>query len=123
MNCRIGRALALIALAGCANLPVTGDGVVAIEVVMPASLLLRQGESVQMEARAFDASGSVVEADIRWFTSDTTVSVDETTGLVTGLTESGIGRVQARIGTLSSDLISFTLQPAPVEDEGDQGDT
>lgn len=134
MSAPLRNALALLALAGCGNLPVTGDGVVAIEIVMPGTLALKQGESIQMEARALDASGQVIAADIRWFTSDTTVLVDETGGLVTGLTESGIGRVQARIGTLRSDVIAFTLQPAPVgdgdgdgddgedEDEGDGGD-
>lgn len=119
MSITVRGALALLLVQGCGNLPVTGDGVVALEVFTPSSLALPQGESRQMEAQALDAAGKVVAADIRWFTSDTTVSVDEVTGLVVGLTPSGLGRVQARLGTLRSDIITFTLQPPPVEDDGD----
>jgi hypothetical protein len=101
-------------LAGCGQLPVTGDGVVALEVTQPASLTLAAGASVQLEARALDQNGDEVATSILWGTPDTTITVDSATGLVTGVTESGIGRVQAAVGTLHSNLITFTLT-APAE--------
>jgi hypothetical protein len=99
-------------LAGCGNLPVTGDGVVALELTLPTSLTLEEGQSRQLTARALDASGDEVTAEIRWQTPDETVVVDELTGVVTGAASSGTGRVQATLGTLRSDLITFTLLPA-----------
>jgi hypothetical protein len=98
---------------GCANLPTTGDGVVALEVTQPSTLTLAQGNAVQLEARALDRSGAEVAAEIRWLTPDTTVTVDSLTGLVTAVAESGSGKVQASHGTLRSSLITFTLAPAP----------
>jgi hypothetical protein len=105
--------LAITALHGCANLPVTGDGVVALEVDVPASLTLIEGTTRQLTARALDRNGLEVAAPIRWSTPDTTIAVDELTGVVTGLTPSGTGRVQASVETLRSDFITLTLQPAP----------
>ncbi len=105
--------LLLGGVAACANLPVTGDGVVALEVTVPGSLLLPEGETRTLTARALGRDGTEVAATIRWSSPDTTVAVDEATGVVTGLAPSGTGRVQASVGTLRSDLITFTLQPAP----------
>ncbi len=108
----IAALMAIAFAAGCGNLPVTGDGVVALEVTSPGSLTLQQGASVQLTARALDADGNVVpEAEITWSTPDTTVTVDAT-GRVTGTAASGTGRVQAAAGTLRSNLVTFTLQPA-----------
>lgn len=107
-------ALALAGLlGGCGQLPVTGDGVVALEVTQPASTTLQPGQSVQLEARALDRNGDEVTTDITWSTPDTTLTVEEATGLVTGVTESGTGRVQASAGTLRSNLITFTLTAPP----------
>jgi hypothetical protein len=105
-------ALAL-ATTGCANLPVESDGVVALEIELPSTLTLPEGTSVEVDARALDRNGEAVAATIRWSTPDTTVTVDELTGLVTGAAPSGTGRVQASVGSLRSDFITFTLQPAP----------
>jgi hypothetical protein len=106
-------AIALGLLSACSNLPVTGDGVVALEVTQPSPLTLQEGQSRQLTARALNAQGEEVVAEIRWRTPDETVTVDELTGVVTGAAASGIGRVQATLGTLRSDLITFTLVPAP----------
>ena len=107
-------ALVGVLMAGCADLPTTGDGVVELRVELPASTTLVQGETIQLSALAYDRTGAVVtDAPITWSTPDTTVSVDAELGVVTGLAESGSGRVQAAVGTLRSNLITFTLQPAP----------
>jgi hypothetical protein len=109
----LGTALALV-LAGCAALPTTGDGVVELRVELPASTTLLQGESLQLIALAYDRTGAVVPAAaIVWSTPDTTLSVDPSLGVVLGIAESGTGRVQAAVGTLRSNLITFTLQAAP----------
>lgn len=108
---RTGLLAALALLTGCANLPTTGDGIVALEIAMPASLVLESGSTVQLEARALDRQGQEVVAEIRWRTPDESLAVDSVSGLVTGIAESGVGRVQATVGTLRSDLISFTLRP------------
>ena len=104
---------ALLLVSGCGNLPVTGDGVVALEVTVPNPLTLAEGQSRQLTARALDAAGEEVAAEIRWRTPDETLTVEELTGIVTGVAASGTGRVQATLGTLRSDLITFTLVPAP----------
>ena len=103
---------ALVLLAGCGDLPASGDGIVALEVVQPTSLSLEEGASRQLTARAFNAKGEEVATDIRWQTPDETVHVEELTGVVTALVPAGTGRVQAMAGTLRSDLITFTLLPA-----------
>ena len=104
--------VALLFVAGCGNLPTTGDGIVALEIVMPSPLTLEQGQSRQLTARALNAQGEEVAAEITWRTPDETVTVEESTGVVTGVAASGTGRVQASVGTLNSDLITFTLIPA-----------
>lgn len=108
------RLAALLCLAGCADLPSTGDGVVILEVATPATLTLRQGESVTLVARALGRDGEEVAVPVAWATPDTTVEVSDA-GVVTALTPSGTGRVQASVGSLRSNLITFSLQPPPTE--------
>lgn len=103
--------LGLLCLA-CSDLPVTGDGVVILEVTTPPSLTLRQGDRITLVARALDRQGEDVAVAVTWATPDTTISVSET-GEVTGLTASGTGRVQASVGTLRSNILTFVLQPQP----------
>jgi hypothetical protein len=101
------------ALAGCSSLPVTGDGVVGLVVRTPTTLTLIEGQTVQLDAVALDRDGHPVPgAEIVWATPDSTITVDPSTGLVTAVDTIGTGRVQASVGSLRSDLITFTLQPA-----------
>lgn len=110
---QVASALGLLAvLSGCANLPTSGDGIVALEVVQPASLTLAQGSSIQLTARAVDRSGTIVAADVRWRTPDSTLVVDSLTGEVTAITDAGTGRVQASTGTLRSSILTFALTAA-----------
>lgn len=99
-------------LSACSDLPVTGDGVVTLEVTTPPSLTLRQGDSITLTARAFDRQGDEVPIAIAWTTPDTTITVSEA-GVVTAVTASGTGRVQAAVGTLRSNILTFALQPQP----------
>ena len=62
--------------------------------------------------RALDSNGDSVAAPIVWSVADTTVTVDPSTGLVTGVAP-GVGRVVASVGTLSSGVVTFNvLAPA-----------
>lgn len=103
---------AVLVVAACANLPTTGDGVVELRVTNPDSLVLAQGDTVTLVATALGKDGKEITATIDWSTPDTTISVDQS-GLVTAIADSGIGRVQAAIGNLRSNLITFTLKAAP----------
>lgn len=108
-TCRV--ALLAILAAGCSALPTTGDGVVELRVEVPADRQLQPGETRALTARAFDRNGAEVAATIVWETPDTTLLVDPSSGVVTGIDSSGTGRVQATAGTLRSNLITFTLVP------------
>lgn len=106
-------ALAFVAaVAACSSLPSTGDGIVALQVIAPPSLTLKQGQSLTLHARALDQHGDSVAAEIRWRTPDTAaVTVDSVLGTVTAKVGTGTARVQAAVGTLRSDLLNIALQP------------
>ncbi|MES2304141.1 MAG: hypothetical protein V4558_01465 [Gemmatimonadota bacterium] len=109
---RVALLLALGALAACSALPVTGDGVVALEISYTQPLVLRLGQTLTLPVRAVNQQGDSVAAEIRWQTPDTTaISVDSVSGAILARVGTGTARVQARVGTLHSDLISITLQP------------
>ncbi|MGH7499717.1 MAG: Ig-like domain-containing protein, partial [Gemmatimonadales bacterium] len=110
MNRRF-RVCGAVLLAACSSLQDVG-GVVAIEVTAPASPIIEVHETTQLSARALNGDGDSIAAPIVWSVADTTVSVDPSTGLVTGVAP-GIGRVFASVGTLSSGVVTFNvLAPA-----------
>lgn len=97
---------------GCSGLTEGEAGVVALEVRVPSPPVLEIGETLQLSARPLDKNGDSVAATVIWRSPDPTVTVDSTTGLVTGVA-AGTARVQASVGSLSSDLVSLTvLTPA-----------
>ncbi|MGH7582217.1 MAG: hypothetical protein ACREL5_03215 [Gemmatimonadales bacterium] len=98
-------------LAGCSALPTQGNGVVALQLDLPtASIVLFEGDSITLHARALNLQGDSVAADIVWATTDTLlISLDDSTGKVIALSDSGVARIQASVGTLRSDLIPITL--------------
>ncbi|HWA57811.1 MAG TPA: hypothetical protein VG692_11195 [Gemmatimonadales bacterium] len=101
----------LLLLAGCSDISGTG-GVVAIEIRLPTPPAVEQHDTLQLVARALDANGRVVQdAVIRWATPDSSISLDSVTGRVTTDTTAGNARVQARVGSLLSDLASLELHP------------
>ncbi len=104
------RALPLLAAAAlaCSNITDVGNGIVALEVKVPARLEVEVGDTLQLSARALDRNGDSVAAEITWATPDTTLSVVPATGRVSGLAP-GSGRVQATQGTLVSDFLTFTV--------------
>jgi Bacterial Ig-like domain (group 2) len=107
----VRRWLGLVPLAvalGCSNLEEGDTIVVQLEVVSPSVQDLEVGEQIQLSARALNSNGEVVDAPITWRTPDLTVTVEEATGLVTGVSP-GNARVQASSGSLSSDFLSFNV--------------
>jgi hypothetical protein len=101
------RLLPVLVLLGCSGLDEGEGGVVALEVQVPIPATLEVGDALQLEATALDADGNPVDVPISWRAADPTVSVSST-GLVTGVSV-GTGRVQARNGSLGSNLVTLTV--------------
>ena len=103
--------LSLAATTACGSLTDQGGGVVALEVTGPTTLSLGVGQSLALHARALDIQGDSVAADLFWRTPDTAlVTLDTVRGIVVARTNSGTARIQARVGTLVSNVISITLR-------------
>lgn len=103
---------ATIALSACSNLPAGEGGVVALELRLPSPAVVEQNDTLRLRARALNADGDSVAADVFWRTLDDTVlTVVDSIGLVTTSRTSGTARVQARVGSLRSDLVSLSLRP------------
>jgi hypothetical protein len=74
--------------------------------------VVEQHDTLRRRARALNAEGDSVAADVFWRTLDDTVlTVVDSIGLVTTSRTSGTARVQARVGSLRSDLVSLSLRP------------
>jgi hypothetical protein len=103
---------ATIALSACSNLPSGEGGVVALELRLPSPAAVEHNDTLRLRARALNADGDSVAAAVFWRTLDDTVlTVVDSIGLVTTSRTAGTARVQARVGTLRSELISLTLRP------------
>jgi hypothetical protein len=101
-------------LVGCSKLPTTGDGIVAIEITVPAKLTLYKDSSIVLTGRALDQQGNEVTGVLRWFTVDTAaVTVDSVLGRVTARTATGSARIQASVGALHSTPLTLLLAPTP----------
>jgi hypothetical protein len=90
-------------LLGCSDLSGTKGGVVALELRLQTPPVVEQFDTLVLVARALDADGREVATDIFWRSPDSILVVDST-GSVTTDSSSGSGRVQARTGSLLSDL-------------------
>ncbi|MDZ4862949.1 MAG: hypothetical protein SGJ01_05820 [Gemmatimonadota bacterium] len=111
------RMLALVAaLSACSSLTEIGGGVVALEVQLPVPAFIEPNDTVQIRARALNVQGDSVAATITWLTPDTTLVIDPTTGEVSTTLTSGSGKVQARVGSLRSDISgsngTLTIRPS-----------
>lgn len=102
--------VAVAALAGCSNLTEQG-GVAGLEIRVPRPATVEVGQTIQLSARALDRQGDSVAAAVTWLTPDTTVTITPD-GRLTGRT-SGTARVQAGVGTIVSDFVTFTVNPRP----------
>jgi hypothetical protein len=103
---------ATIALSACSNLPSGEGGVVALELRLPSPAAVEQNDTLQLRARALNADGDSVAAAVFWRTLDDTVlTVVDSIGVVTTSHTSGTARVQARVGSLRSDLVTLSIRP------------
>jgi hypothetical protein len=106
----VSRRLALLllgALAGCSGLQETEAGVVQLDVTVPGPDSVVVGESIQLSAKPLDKNGDSVGTPVTWLSADATATIDAT-GLLTGVTP-GAARVQAGVGSLNSELITFAV--------------
>ncbi len=110
MRCRYFLA-AFAAVAGCSNLT-EENGVAGLELRVPRPPVVEVGQTIQLSARALDLQGDSVAATIVWITPDTTVILTPT-GQMTGRTGGTTARVQAHVGSIVSDFVTFTVNPAP----------
>jgi len=93
-------------LGGCSSLPTTSEGVAFLEVRPSTPVTIPIGGTFQFTARTLDRAGNPVAVPVHWRTPDTTITVAEASGLVTGAAV-GDGRVQAVVGDdeLVSDFV------------------
>lgn len=100
-----------LGLMACSNLPNGENGVVALELRLPSPAAVEQHDTLRLVARALNADGDSVDAPIFWRSLDDSVlTMVDSTGLVTTDTTGGTARVQARVGSLRSDLVTLTLR-------------
>jgi hypothetical protein len=108
---RPGWCAALALLGGCSNISAPKGQPVALELSLPVPAAVEQNDTVRLRARALDANGDSVAATIVWRSADTTLTMVDSTGLVTTALTSGTGRVQASTGSLRSALTQLTIRP------------
>jgi hypothetical protein len=100
--------LSLLMVAGCSDLTEGEAGVVGLEVQTPTDTELEIGETMTLTARALNKDGETVPAAVTWRAPDPTLTVDPSTGVITGVA-AGLGRVQAFAGLLGSNILQFTV--------------
>lgn len=106
MRLRLGLLVAVAAL-GCSGLDEGEAGVVGLEVRVPGPDTVEVGEAIQLSAKPLDKNGDSVGAAVTWVSVDPTATVDAN-GVLTGVSV-GTARVQATVGALGSDLITFAV--------------
>ena len=106
------RLVLLAAVLGCSGLQEGEGGVVGIEVRVPGPDSVEVGESIQLSARPLDKNGDSVGTTVTWVSADPTATIDASSGVLTGVSP-GTARVQATVGALSSELITFSVAAPP----------
>jgi hypothetical protein len=96
-----------IVVAGCSDLTEGAGGAVGLEIQEPADKRIEIGQALQLSASAIDKDGNPVGGPVEWRAADPTLSVDAN-GVITGVA-AGQGRVQAFTGSLSSQVLTFTV--------------
>lgn len=101
----------LVALAGCSDIAGTRGGVVALEILLPTPPAIEPDDTLTLRARGIDANGrEVTDAPIIWTSPDTALHLDSVTGKASTTLTGGPGlRVQARTGSLLSDVVSLEI--------------
>ena len=103
--------MVLLATTACSGLSGNPAEAVTLELRLPTSLQVERSDTIRLSARALNQDGDSVAATIRWRTPDTTIAVDSASGRLAGLLQGATGRVQARSGSLISDILTFAVIP------------
>ena len=105
--------VAVLALLACSDVTSTGNGVIAIQVQVPADAAVEPGDTLTLVAQALDKNGDVVNEPVYWRTPDPNLlTMVDSIGLLTTDSLTGTGEVQAYVGSLLSPLISITVHPS-----------
>lgn len=103
--------LGLLAAATCSPIGVDLNAVIALEVSLPDSGIVEEGDTIVPIVRPLNGYGDSIAADVVWATPDTTLLVlDSATGATIGVFPPS-GRLQARIGALRSNFLTVTVRP------------
>jgi hypothetical protein len=100
--------LVAAALLGCSGLDEGEAGVVGLEVRVPGPDTVEVGESIQLSARPLNKDGDSVGTPVTWVSVDAAATIDAVTGVLTGVS-AGSARVQASVGALGSEIITFAV--------------
>jgi hypothetical protein len=106
------RGLMTLLILGCSNLSETNGGIVALGLRLPSPAAVEPGDTLALVGYALDINGDTVNTPVYWRTlDDTLLTIVDSTGLVTTSKTSGQPRVQARVGSLRSDIVQLTIRP------------
>lgn len=99
---------AIALLAACSDVTVTDGGVAAIELRIPSPAQVEVAQTRPLTGRAVGSGGDSLPLDLVWYALDTTLAMDSTAGMLTGL-HPGTGRIVARAADLYSREVRFTI--------------
>ena len=108
--------LAILAVPACSDLTSDSTVPIVLEIRAPAGIaggnpIVEIGDTFQLTARALNQDGDSVAAVMVWRTLDTgLVFLDSLTGQISGK-KVGPARIQVKSGTLTSDIVSFSVVP------------
>ena len=103
---------AVLGVLACSDVTSTGNGVIAIQVQVPADAAVEPGDTITLVAQALDKNGDVVNEPVYWRTPDPNLlTMVDSIGLLTTDSLTGAGEVQAYVGSLLSPLILITVHP------------
>ncbi|HSE68235.1 MAG TPA: hypothetical protein VLB12_14705 [Gemmatimonadales bacterium] len=103
---------AALAVLACSEVTSSGNGVIAIQLLVPAGAAVEPGDTLTLVAQALDKNGDVVNEPVYWRTPDPNLlTMVDSIGLLTTDSLTGTGEVQAYVGSLLSSLVSITVHP------------
>ena len=108
----VAAALGLLAIGStCSPIGVDLNAVIALEVSLPDSGIVEEGDTILPAARPLNGYGDSVAAEVAWATPDTAtlLVLDSLTGATLGR-QPPSGRLQARVGSLRSNFLTVTVR-------------
>ena len=98
-------------MATCKPVGVDLDAVIAIQVSLPDSGIVEEGDTIVPHALALNGYGDSVAATVAWTADTATLQLlDSATGATLGRRPPS-GKLQARVGSLRSPLLTVTVRP------------